>query len=192
MTADTVSLVSVFIDTISFIVNIGIGIIAIFGVIVAWKQLKNLGEQIRDARLASSMTGALELYNQYKELSSLREAITVTLSSGWDKRSNQEQVEFINSKIIIVDGKERLLKFACIDIANFYEVIGALVSTKVLPYEIAFSFFGGTTIDWWKRLSIWAQDFRERTNDSIVFTNFENMANKFYREKTKKTQTLIK
>ena len=178
MPDDTYLLIAAVIDVLTLIINTGLVVTAAVGMFYAWKQLKYLGEQIREARLSSSMSGSLTLYNRYNELGPLREAAAEVFSDEWYLQSHQDQAEVIGSHRVTIDDNERPLKHACIDIANFYEMVGALVATGALPYQVARAFFGGSTIEWWQRLQAWVQVYRE-TDDPLAFTNFEKIAVRF-------------
>ena len=191
MSENSFSFFSVILDIGSLFTNIGLLFIGGIGIFVAWRQLKYLGEQIYESRLASSMSGALTLYSRYEEMRPLREAIKTAFSETWDQHSDQEKIECICTRPVCIDGENRELIHACIDIANFYETIGALVSTKVLPFEIAYAFFGGSTLSWWRRLNVWVLYFREQKHDSLAFASFESISNRFYKERMNRIHNLI-
>lgn len=72
------------------------------------------------------------------------------------------------------------------DIANFYEIVGGLVFADALPFQLAYTFFGGSAYDWWKRLQSWVRKFREWA-DPLAFANFEKIAIDFHRHKMELT-----
>lgn len=167
---------------LSALAAIAIALIGGLAILVAWRQLNSLSLQIRQARLSASMNGFLALYAKYQEMGSLREAIREALPDDWEEWGYEKQVDYIQSKQVSVDGKERDLERVCIDIANLYEMIGSLVYTDALPPEMAFATFGGSTRIWWQRLRSWVMNFRIKRDDKLAFNNFERLAMSFKKE----------
>jgi hypothetical protein len=158
--------------------------VGIVGIIVAVWQLGHVAAQVREARLSSSMNGSIMLYDRFQQLQSVREAIDRIWPADFGQRSEDKQIEFIRETKVNVNGEERPLTHACIDIANLYEEIGLLVVAEALPESIAFAFFGGSTILWWERLRAWILAGRARTKKPLIFDGFEKLAGRFSARQT--------